>query len=327
MARSFNGTSNYLQSASTLSLSSASRIAISFWRYINSGGQPDTMTLEYGPDAFATEDGTFALYNDGSSGLPLIQLNAPTHDHQGSVSVAPSTTTWHHWLINLDMTLSGGNLEIQSVYIDGVLQTLTNTDGSDFSNTGAVFANETLNVMGRNGASLFQGGRLADLCIWAPTSVLSSTDASTLAGGARANTVRTSEIAYYWPLLGTTSPEPAAIGSTALTVTGATSVADPPTLASFLPPLSFTVTKTDSTHTSVSWTSSDSTITHGVSIVRAAGDKTTSVDGNGVAVGASGYDPTTIAGATTIASAVTTSPYADTVPTSGTYTYWINRTS
>lgn len=330
MARSFNGTSNYLQSASTLSsLASVSRLSIAFWHYGTYGSNNDEIIFEYGANAFGATNGLFALVGSpsgGTSATPWVYLNAPTHDHSAALATSPSSSAWHHWLVNFDTTLAGGQLEV-GVYVDGTVQSLTGTDGSDFSNDGATFANDTLNLMSRNGSSLFCDGRLADLCIWSGTTVLGPTEATTLAGGARANTVRNSDILYYWPLLGTTSPEPAAIGGTALNVTGATSVADPPTLASYLPPLSFTVTKTDSTHTSVSWSSSDSTITHGVSIVRAAGDKTASVDGNGVAVGATGYDPTTIAGATTIASAVTTSPYADTVPTSGTYTYWINRTS
>lgn len=328
MARSFNGTSDHLTSAATLAgLASAPRIAVSFWRYVAAGGQPDTMTLEYGPNAFGATDGTFALYNDGGSGLPLIWLNAPTHDHYGFVATAPTAAAWHHWLINFDMTLPGGQLEIQSVYIDGTLQSLTNTDGSDFSNVGATFANETLHVMSNGPGTLFQNGRLADLCIWTPGSVLSASDATTLADGARANTVRAGEIAYYWPLLGAESPEPAAIGGTAMTVTGATYVDDPPTLASPLGPLAFTAARVDDTTVSIAWDDTDVSITAGVTVVRASGDLSTTADAAGNVPGDHDYDPTTIVGVTEVATGVTSSPHSDTVPSAGTYTYWINRSA
>lgn len=91
--------------------------------------------------------------------------------------------------------------------------------------------------------------------------------------------------------------------------------------------LDFTATRVDDTHVSVAWDDADPTITDGISVVRAAGDQSATLDGAGIAPGAEGYDPTTIAGASVLAENVLVTPYADTVPSAGAYTYWINRSA
>lgn len=89
--------------------------------------------------------------------------------------------------------------------------------------------------------------------------------------------------------------------------------------------LACTVVKTDSTHVSVSWPLPDATISGGVTILRGTG--TLSTDATGKTPTDAGYDPTTIATVSVRATGQTTSPYSDTVPSAGTYTYWIARTA
>lgn len=330
MARSFNGTSDSLQSAATLAdLASSPRLSVGFWLY-GTYVPDDNIVLELGLNGINSINGSFGLIaNDSGILLPSLVLKGSTHTHYASLAASPSNNEWHHHLFNFDFGLPGGNLQITSWYVDGVLQTLTATDGAAFSNVGQNFANEILYVMARGDDSLFTDGRLADLCLWqSDTAGGLTSEAATLAAGARANTVRTSEIAYYWPLLGTTSPEPATIGGVALEVTGASFVSDPPALSTpVASALAVSVTRVDDTTVSIDWDDADSSITNGVSIVRGAGDLSDSLDSAGKAAGESGYDPTTISGVSVVSENVTTSPYSDTVPSAGVYTYWINRSA
>jgi hypothetical protein len=224
MARAFNGTSHGLQSASALAaLSGVSRIAVGFWlstTYV----ADDDIALELSVNS-NTNLGSFKVIAGDSTSTSLFAECVGNVGKNDGHCTPPSGSTWHHILINYDF--SKATNETDTVYVDGVSQTLTRTTNSN--NTGT-FASYVLYVMSRAGTSLFADGSMADLCIWAPSSVLTSGDASSLAAGARANTVRTSEVAYYWRLDGTTSPEPNTVGGIDLTVTGATFVADPPAL-------------------------------------------------------------------------------------------------
>jgi hypothetical protein len=233
VSRSFNGTSQSLQSASALAaVSGVARIAVAFW--INTTfAADDDILLELSANS-NTNAGSFKVIANESA------TNTFWCDMPGNVGknprsrTAPTGSVWHHVLWNLNFAGTQW-LEVESLYIDGVVATLTDQIGTG-NNTGT-FGSYVLNVMSRNNASLFADGAMADLCIWAPSSALGSTDVTALQT-ARASTVRNSEIIYYWPLAGSTSPEPASIGTIALTVNGATGSADPPALAgSVLPPL------------------------------------------------------------------------------------------
>lgn len=224
MARLFNGTSDFLASASALNLSADQRIAIAFWTDTTFAAD-DNILLELSVNS-NTNDGTFKVIADESGS------NTFWVDMAGNVGKnirncpPPPSSTWHQVVINLNFGNPAAT-EIESIYIDAVPQTLSGTSTVD--NTGT-FGNYVLYVMSRAGAALFADGALADLAIWAPSSALSQADVTALQT-ARAGTVRPGELAYYWPLLGTTSPEPATVGAIALNVTGATQTADPPALA------------------------------------------------------------------------------------------------
>ena len=221
-------------SASTLSaLSGSSRLAISLWLNTTFAADDDII-LELSTNSNSNA-GTFKIIaNESSSGTFWIDVVGDIGKTAASIP-SPSNSAWHHILINVEFANSALT-EIESWYVDGSAQTMTKVYVNN-NNTGT-FGNYTLYVMSRANSSLFADGAIADLCIWAPSSAISSGDAATLAGGARANTVRNSEIAYYWPLLGNSSPEPATIGGVDLTVNGATSGSDPAALAaSALTPL------------------------------------------------------------------------------------------
>lgn len=223
MARQTNGTNQSLQSAAALStLSGTSRIAISLW--LNTTFATDDDIIFELSDNSNTNGGSFKLIaNESNSNSFFFDMFSTSGSKTGFSVIPPTGSTWHHILINCNLANSSST-EVESWYVDGIAQTLTQRTFGE--NTGT-FGSYVLNVMSRANASLFADGAVTDLCIWAPSSAISSTDAATLAGGIRANAIRNSEIAYYWPLGGTTSPEPASIGGVDLTVNGATTATDP----------------------------------------------------------------------------------------------------
>lgn len=232
MARAFNGTNQSLQSASALTtLASKSRLAFGFWLY-SVFTNDDDILLETSANS-GSNPGTFkAIGNE--SGTNRFWVDVVGNIGQAANHVAaPANSTWAHVLVNLNFANAGAT-EVESIYFNGTSQTMTN--GAASNNTGT-FTSQILNVMSRNNASLFADGRMADLAIWAPSTAITGADVTSLAAGRRAHTVRNSEILYHWPIDGVSSPEPANIGAVALTVNGATNVADPPTLDAIIPPL------------------------------------------------------------------------------------------
>lgn len=226
MARAFNGTSHFLQSASALAaLSGVTRVSYAFW--INSVfASDDDVFLELSVNSNVNAGAFDLIADDSGSGRLFAQMFGNVGTTSGDCA-PPSNNVWHHVLVNMDY--SKASQEVDSIYVDGVSQTLTFDRYATANNTGT-FGNYVLYVMSRAGTSLWADGSMADLCIWAPSSVLTLAEAQALAAGRRAGDVRTSEIAYYWPLLGGLSPEPGVVGGIDLTVTGATAAADPPQL-------------------------------------------------------------------------------------------------
>jgi hypothetical protein len=322
MAREFNGTSHFLASAAALAgLSGKDRIAFSFWVYATFNADDD-MLLELSANAGSNAGTFWVLGNESGTNTTWVNLRGNTGLAGEAIADGViSDGAWHHVLVN-GVFSNGNTTEVESIYLDGVLLT---TAASGTNENTATFGSYTLYVMSRAGTSLFADGRMADLCIWTPTTAISGTDAAALAAGARANSVRSSDIAHYWPLEGTASPEPGVVGGIDLNVTGATFVADPPTLDPYgevYDPIDLDVMRTTSTTATLTWTPDDGP--DGMSILRAPAAHTT--DGSGDAYGAPGYDPATIAGATMISTGET-SPYVDTGLDAGTdYTYAVIRT-
>ena len=92
-----------------------------------------------------------------------------------------------------------------------------------------------------------------------------------------------------------------------------------------LAPLTFTGVRTSGSTAAIDWGTTPDDAPAGVTILRATGTHT--VDGNGHAYGQTGYDPTTIDGATIITTGLTVTPYTDTgLDPATAYTYAIVRT-
>jgi len=325
MSRSFNGSSQALQSATSLAdLAGATRIAMAFWLK-STFASDDDMIAELSATANSNA-GTFrVLGNESGAGRFKVGVRGDGGYAEESLpSGVPSSATWHHILWNADFA-NPNTSEVETVYVDGAAEVLT--DSQTFENTGT-FGNYVLNLMSRNAAALFADGDLADVCIWRieDDNPVTVEEVALLAGGARAVDVRPDDIAYYWPLAGEDSPEPALIGGTALTLIGAPTGSDDPPGIDPVPGLAAfegDLSRTSDTSATITWDEPFGA-DFGVTVLRVP--ILTTEDGSGDEFGDPGYDPTTISGATVIATGET-SPYVDaTLDADTAYTYFLIRT-
>lgn len=158
----FDGTSDTLKTTSTLDLSGTSALTVAFWFYTTSFTTATTVFFEVGT---SSDNDSFAMYfHDtgicGASGLE-ITLNRATYNT--FCFDAPSTSTWHHYILALDPSATINN-EV-ALYIDGTLQTLvTHPLANDLAGN---FTNDTLHLMSRTESTLFTAGRLQEFRVYA----------------------------------------------------------------------------------------------------------------------------------------------------------------
>ena len=208
MARDFTSDSHVLTAASNVSFASAR--SWSAWIYIDVQGSARIIDIQ-GDVAFIYTTATVIGYQQDFSGNP----------GQWGWSVTPSTGAWHHLLV----THAGLYTNDPILYIDGTTQgapTENSTPASTSNNSAGAFL-----VGNRADTDRRFDGRIAEVALW--NSVLTSGNATSLAGGLRSDFVGTP--AYYWPLLGDDSPEPEHMaGTPALNVTGAGKGASHPSM-------------------------------------------------------------------------------------------------
>ncbi len=223
MARLFNGTSDFLRP--TLDLTGTSVLIVSFWLYWDTNATNDDLALEFGSTTYVAVNGFVVDPNNSTVASTSMFGIGKSSGANSWIDrfTQPSAATWHHWLLSFSRAGTPVNL----AWIDGVSQTLTAVNHT--AGTYANFANTNLNIMCRNGASLFGAGRMADLAIWETNTAMSADQISALAAGVRPELVRPTELFYYWPLYGVDSPEGDQVAHFTATVTGATSTTPAPT--------------------------------------------------------------------------------------------------
>jgi hypothetical protein len=124
-----------------------------------------------------------------------------------------SANTWYHLLFTISTKGTG--------YINGAVDQVTTTGAG----IAAITANTQLGA--DFPSTTGWAGRLADAAIW--NTVLSSTEITALANGARPNTIRSGNLVGWWPLDGLQSPEPDLSGNANNgTLTGTSSAFGPP---------------------------------------------------------------------------------------------------
>lgn len=227
MARQTNGTTHTLTSAATVNLSGSQKCALSFWLWWVGYANDDDLALDFGtgssaggftvdPNAASSTRFTVFTYDAGASNLASTDVNR--------TEIAAGQ--WNHIVVNFDRALAGGTA-VHEFYINGAAA-VDNNHNSTGNPTGN-FGNLTLYLMSRSGSSLFGAGRIAEVALWSGIE-LSSGNVSSLynsGAGVVATSVQSGSLAYYWPLCGAASPEPATTGGVDMTVTGALEVSHP----------------------------------------------------------------------------------------------------
>lgn len=212
--RTFNGTSDRLQSAATINLTGGNVITISIW--VNETFANDSGIMLETSANYSANNGSFLVIPnqaDGNFGFRGHQTN----DLECHIT-RPSSGAWHHYALVLDTTMGSGTANRCKAFVDGGADSAV-TDVNT-ANAGA-FGNYTLNVGSRNAASNFWAGSLSDIAIY--TSALSQANAQTLAGCGDPASVGGGP-AFWWPIK-QVSPETPDAGGVNLNVTGTTNAA------------------------------------------------------------------------------------------------------
>lgn len=228
MARSFDGTDD--DGAVSLTLGSAPVITLSFWLLWDSYAT-DEVALEYS-DNFNSHFGATSAFivapadSGGSFGMS-VRLGGGANDFCEARFTRPSEDVWHHYGAVFDLTKS--TLKIAPITVDGVSQSIVYP--RDATITTATFGDYALNLMSRNGASLFGAGDLAELAIW--TVALSSPELATLALGASPLDVHPANLELYVPLTGDTPELDLGPDGHTVTISGAVPADHPPLVLAY----------------------------------------------------------------------------------------------
>ena len=158
-----------------INLAGITKLSLSFWLYWDAYSTADNLAMEFTPN-FNTNVGGILI--DPSSGAPangLFQVGfCQVSGQPPAWSFArPSAAAWHHYLLVMDSSVSGGTM---AVYVDGGAQSLTvaAVGGAGTAN----FANNTLYCLSRDNASLFGQGNLQDIAFF--NGLLTANDAQSL---------------------------------------------------------------------------------------------------------------------------------------------------
>ncbi len=167
-SRVYNGTTAFAKSASTIDLSSLSNVTLEFIARFPTYTD-DERCIEFGADYNVIATG-FVIWpsKDFGNGAKLYLAKRGNAGHDAVGFARPTANTWHMFHVVLDTTQATPANELK-LYIDGVLQTPTDTSFANQNNTGN-FGNLTLNVASKNGASLFGDVEMEELAIYSSLS-------------------------------------------------------------------------------------------------------------------------------------------------------------
>lgn len=219
MARSFNGSSQSMSSASAIDMSSSATVGISLWLWWNAFANDDKLALELGLNEYYDTNGLVIDPDDGAVPNQIaVGVGGTTGGSRYSEITRPSAGAWHLYCLNYDRAATTKH-GMDSAYIDGSSVSLT--DEHNWSTGTTNFASNTLYCMSRMNGSLWGAGRFAELALW-PGRFLTASDVTTLWNGGNGNlaTVISPGPTWYWRVLGDTSPEPENGGGIAMTLTG-----------------------------------------------------------------------------------------------------------
>lgn len=217
MARSFNGTTQYLI-GSNPSVTSYP-LTISAWCQYSSGGLALAVSL---CDASVDDDDQilFQIRESGATRFfAAASLGSSFQRADATTDIAAGG--WFHGVARYGSTTD------REIYTNGV------SEASNTSNDGLIFANiDRLGIVCRCQSTIdsFFGGDMGDVAIWDVS--LDDREIAALATGVRPNRIRRDSLVHWWPLWGVHSPEIDLMGNLDLTLTAA------PTRSADAPPIS-----------------------------------------------------------------------------------------
>jgi hypothetical protein len=199
MARSFNGTSDFLAAPNAIVLHPTGPQSQACWVYFNSvASRADFFNLWSSIGSGSSNEAWLLGTVSASHFWYYLSQNGLTAFGVDSNIVA-STNTWYH----VCGTWDGTN---QRIYVNGILRAsaVPGLTSIQPSIQGISFG------VGDNGAgprnAFFLNGRLAECAEW--NLALSASEVAALAAGSRVYQIRPLSINGYWPLDGLASPEP-----------------------------------------------------------------------------------------------------------------------
>lgn len=214
MALSFDGVDD--TATTPVDLSGTNKITISCALYWNAYANDDDMAFQVmGTDAAG------GAYFDPNAALGDIacqmQNDAVNYKIQRWARTDMTAAAWHRIAVLMDRSVPS-----IALYVDNVLATPT-TNSAGGSITATNFGNGTFYMMHRPG-TLFGAGRMAEVAIY--KSLLSTDEIAALSKGFDPRLVNPASLAFFNPLYGRVSPEPAVVGG-AVTLSGPV-FTDPP---------------------------------------------------------------------------------------------------
>ncbi len=164
---SFNGTSSFGATASSLNLTAYNKIVVEALMYIPSYSNTGKTAWEFNTSVSASTDTFYYGVDGGVSGtdaLSNVALNGDV-DYSIATYTRPTAANWHHVVAVYDKALATNEVNF---YIDGVLQTASARvlNGNNTNN----FGNRVLYLMARAGSSQFTNGRMQHLAIYSDLS-------------------------------------------------------------------------------------------------------------------------------------------------------------
>lgn len=213
MARSFNGTSDYLIYATAIRTTTP--LTFACWAKWNTLGT-NTMLMTIGDNASTTTLlNRFRLNKNASDILQAAAANTTTSGNSASGTIA-ATNTWYHCAAVFTSSTS------RLGYLDGVAGTANTTSITPGSLDDTTIGASTF---GSGSVGTYMNGQIAEAGIWSVA--LTADEIASLAKGVSPNFIRPASLLAYWPLIGNFSPEIDLHGRFEMTVSGATKADHP----------------------------------------------------------------------------------------------------
>lgn len=156
---SFNGTSDYVATGSTVNFGGAQIITVSFWLFMSAYVNDGSPVIALGDSLFT--NGAFSLRPNGDTVFNAWEILTYDGGSRLETFERPSAGEWHHFSFILDNSTVAGDMR---VFVDGS-EVMTTLEWADKTTSGA-FRTDTLNMMTQPSVGDYLAGKLDDVRIY-----------------------------------------------------------------------------------------------------------------------------------------------------------------